>query len=323
MPSLTASSLALGLFSGLINAQNVAYTNPVLPGWHSDPSCVFVAELENTTFCTTSSFMAFPGNPIYASQDFVNWKLASNALSRVEQLPEIRIATNQQFVGMFANTLRFNKGRFYLISAWINTDIPNPRFFLNTATDPFDDASWGDLMLIDPSLRTIDPDIFFDDDGSIVVASSGAPIIASHLDLITGKLSESWTMWNGTGGENIEGPHLYKKDGYYYLLIAEGGTQLGHSATIARSKNLINGTWKYHQKILWFRTGVQTNTSRLSDMRTCLKTRTETGGVLRYQQGVAPFYTISQSFPWAEKWYSIPSRGQPENSQSPKKSVGK
>ncbi|RMZ73213.1 xylosidase : arabinofuranosidase [Pyrenophora seminiperda CCB06] len=244
MALLAASSLALGLFSALTNAQNVAYTNPILPGWHSDPSCVFAAELENTTFCTTSSFLAFPGNPIYASQDLVNWKLASNALSRVEQLPEIRTATNQQFAGMFANTLRFHKGRFYLISAWINTDIPNPRFVLNTATDPFDDASWGDLMLIEPSSRTIDPDIFFEDDGSIVVASSGTPIIASHLDITTGKLSEPWNMWNGTGGDSIEGPHLYKKDGYYYLLIAEGGTQLGHSAIVARSKNLINGTWE-------------------------------------------------------------------------------
>ncbi|CAE7008707.1 hypothetical protein PTT_19459 [Pyrenophora teres f. teres 0-1] len=244
MSFLTAGSLALGLFSGLISAQTVAYNNPILPGWHSDPSCVFVAELENTTFCTTSSFLAFPGNPIYASQDLVNWKLASNALSRVAQLPEIRSATNQQFAGMFANTLRFNKGRFYLMSAWINTNSPIPRFILSTATDPFDDASWGDLMLIDPAARTIDPDIFFDDDGSIVVASSGTPIIAYHLDITTGKLSEPWTLWNGTGGEHMEGPHLYKRDGYYYLLVAEGGTQLGHSATVARSKNLINGTWE-------------------------------------------------------------------------------
>jgi len=141
MPSLAAGSLALGLFSSLINTQNVAYTNLVLPGWHSDPSRVFVAELENTAFCTTSSFLPFPGNPIYASQGLLNWELTSNALSHVEQSPEIRTATNHQVTGMFANTLRSNKGRFYLISAWIDTDNLNPRFVLNTATDPFDDAS--------------------------------------------------------------------------------------------------------------------------------------------------------------------------------------
>ena len=115
-------------------------------------------------------------------------------------------------------------------------------------------------------------------------------------------------MWDGIGGDGIEGSHLYEKGGYYYLL---------------GSKNLINGTWEASSKTLWSRTGVQTNTSRLSDMRTYLKTRTETGGVLRYQQGVIPLYTIFQSFPWAEKWYSIPPRGQLENSQSPKRCVEK
>jgi len=178
-------------------------------------------------------------------------------------------------------------------------------------------------MLIDQSLRTIDPDIFFDDDGSIVVASSGVPIIASHLDITIGKWSEPWAMRNSTRGDSIEGPHSYKKGNYYYLLVAEGGTQLGDSAIVARSKNLINGTWEASPKTLWFRTVVQTNISRLSDMRTYLNTRTETDGALRYQQGVVPLYTISQSFPWAERWYSIPPRSQLENSQSPKKCVEK
>lgn len=224
----------------------VPYANPVLPGWHSDPSCVFVAELENTFFCTTSSFMAFPGNPIYASQDLVSWKLASNALSRVEQLPEIRTATNYYFAGggMFANTLRYHQKRFYLISSWINTDNGAPRFVMNTAIDPFEDASWTDMMFIQtPGASTIDPEIFFDDDGSVVVAFSGSPIQASYLDIATGNMSEPWALWNGTGGANAEGPHILKKDGYYYLLIAEGGTQLEHAATVARSRTL-NRTWE-------------------------------------------------------------------------------
>src|SRR4051794_9488875 len=74
---------------------NTTYENPVLSGWNSDPSCTFVKELNNTFFCTTSSFLAFPGIPVYASKDLVDWKLASNALNRPEQLPELSINGQQ------------------------------------------------------------------------------------------------------------------------------------------------------------------------------------------------------------------------------------
>lgn len=248
--------LATVLLTGLTQAKrsNTTYTNPIIPGWHSDPSCVFVPELDNTTFCTTSSFMMFPGNPIYASRDLIHWELASNALSRVAQLPTIRTATNvldtpgaPQLGGMFANTLRYHSGKFYLISTWANADAGLPSFVLNTATDPYNDDSWTDLLYVETPVAqkgfTIDPDIFFDDDGKVIVAGSGSPIIACYLDLATGKTSEPWPLWNGTGGSSPEGPHIYKRDGYYYLLIAEGGTQIGHAATVARSKSL-NGTWE-------------------------------------------------------------------------------
>ncbi|KAK8071236.1 xylosidase : arabinofuranosidase [Apiospora hydei] len=226
-----------------------SYNNPILPGWHSDPSCVFVAEgaYNNTAFCTTSTFMAFPGNPLYASRDLTTWKLASHSLNRAAQFPEIRTATNQQFAGMFANTLRYHGGVFYLISAWINTAVELPRFVLFTTTDPYDDAAWSDGLFVETPTRTIDPDIFFDDegDGSVVMASSGNPIIARRLNVTTGKTSESWALWNGTGTGSTEGPHLYRKDGWYYLLVAEGGTQLDHSATLARSRTLAtNATWE-------------------------------------------------------------------------------
>ncbi|EMD93466.1 glycoside hydrolase family 43 protein [Bipolaris maydis ATCC 48331] len=111
------------------------------------PSCVFVPEFDNTFFCTTSGFMAFPGNSVYASQNLTDWRLASNALSRVAQLPEVQAATNEQFAGMFANTLRYHKGKFYLILAWINPAFGVPRFVLSTATDPFDDRSWSDYFV--------------------------------------------------------------------------------------------------------------------------------------------------------------------------------
>ncbi|KAK7947034.1 uncharacterized protein PG986_011355 [Apiospora aurea] len=223
VPLLHLSNAAPAAIASNVTTTVRSYNNPILPGWHSDPSCVFVAEgpYNNTAFCTTSTFMAFPGNPLYDSRDLTTWKL----------LPEIRTATNQQFAGMFANTLRHHGGAFYLISAWINTAVELPRFVLFTTTDPYDDAAWSDGRFVETPTRTIDPDIFFDDDGSVVMASSGNPIIARHLDVTTGKTSEAWALWNGTGSGSTEGPHLYRKDGWYYLLVAEGGTQLGHSAT--------------------------------------------------------------------------------------------
>ncbi|KAI8303136.1 xylosidase arabinofuranosidase [Colletotrichum sp. SAR11_240] len=112
-----------------------------------------------------------------------------------------------------------------------------------TTTDPYDDLAWSNVIWPQTAGYTIDPDIFFDDDGSVVIASAGEPIIAAYLDLATGNTSEPWELWAGTGGQSAEGPHIYKRDGYYYLLIAEGGTQLNHSATMARSKSL-KGPWE-------------------------------------------------------------------------------
>lgn len=236
-------SLAVALLAASVQAHNVSYTNPIIPGWHSDPSCVFVPELDDTFFCTTSSFMAFPGFPIYASKDLLTWKLASYALSRVEQYPAIQTTNNLEFGGMWANTLRYHGGKFYLISTWFNGDLYKPGFVLTTAADPYDNSSWENLLEVEPPGDVIDPDIFFDDDGSVVLAASGTPIRACYLDITTGHTSTPWMLWNGTGGAHAEGPHIYKKDGYYYLLIAEGGTQLDHAATMARSKTL-NGTWE-------------------------------------------------------------------------------
>ncbi|KAK1538771.1 xylosidase/arabinosidase [Colletotrichum costaricense] len=233
-------SCPLGVLGSLANT---SYTNPIIPGWHSDPSCAFVPEWNETLFCTTSSFITFPGNPVYASKDLIDWKLASNAVNRVSQFPLIRNGSQGEDLGMFASTLRYNNGTFYLISTWVSAQLGGPKFVIFTTKDPFDDLSWSDAIWPETPGDTIDPDIFFDDGGSVIVASSGTPIKAVYLDLSTGNTSEPWDLWNGTGGANAEGPHVYKKDGYYYLLIAEGGTQLNHSATIARSKS-IKGPWE-------------------------------------------------------------------------------
>ncbi|KAI5464430.1 glycosyl hydrolase [Mariannaea sp. PMI_226] len=218
------------------SGHNQTYTNPILPGWNSDPSCTFVKELDSTFFCTTSSFLAFPGVPVYASKDLVNWKHASNALTRPEQLPELYF-NGTQSEGIWASTLRYHKGTFYLITAYVTFSPWGPKILLFRTTDPYNDSAWEGPLRVENPGNDIDPDLFWDDDGKTYM-SVAAGIYVSEVDIRTGAATEPFKVWNGTGERNPEGPHFYRKDGYYYLLLGEGGTETNHSATIARSKSL-------------------------------------------------------------------------------------
>lgn len=111
------------------------------------------------------------------------------------------------------------------------------------ANDPFEDESWSDPLIFYPN--KIDPDIFWDDDGTVYVSTQG--IVTQTLDLESGELSQpEIPLWNGTGGNWPEGPHIYKKDGWYYLLIAEGGTGGNHAVTIARAEHPL-GPYEVHE----------------------------------------------------------------------------
>jgi len=115
----------------------------------------------------------------------------------------------------------------------ITTNIGGEGNFYVTATNPA--GPWSDPIII--KAQGIDPDLFFDDDGKAYVISS--TFVLQGIDLKTGEfVSEGRKLWNGTGGRYPEGPHIYKKDGYYFLMIAEGGTEEAHSETIARSRNI-------------------------------------------------------------------------------------
>lgn len=224
-------ALLLALGRGAAAQENSTFYNPVLPGWHSDPSC---AQVDGTFFCATSTFIAFPGIPVYASNDLVNWKLASHAWSREAQLPDVSWSSKGQQDGMFAPTLRYNEGVFYVVCEYLRDGEPIMGVIFES-TDPFDDEAWSDPVTFTP--ENIDPDLFWDDDGTVYVATQG--IVLQEIGLETGELSEpAIELWNGTGGVWPEGPHLYRKDGWYYLLIAEGGTALDHSVTIARAENI-------------------------------------------------------------------------------------
>lgn len=228
---------AVAFSTRFVVGENSTYYNPVLSGWHSDPSCIHV---NRTFFCATSSFLAFPGIPIYASDDLIRWRLISHVWSRDSQLPGISWNTTASQGGFYAPTLRYYNGEFYVASVYVvstaNIDVFGVVF---RSTDPFDLGGWSDPVRFDTSWR-IDPDLFWDDDDTLYVATSG--VFLQTLDLNTGHMGNPIRIWNGTGGESPEGPHIYKKDSWYYLMIAEGGTALDHAVTIARSK-LITGPY--------------------------------------------------------------------------------
>lgn len=196
----------------------VTYQNPVIPGFYSDPS---VCRVEDDYYLITSTFEYFPGVPIFHSKDLIHWEQIGHCIHRKEQIPG--------GINIFAATLRYHEGVFYMIT----TNITGGGNFFVTATDPA--GPWSDPVWI--NVPGIDPDLFFDEDGKTYVISS--PMILYEIDLPTGEIKlPGRKVWNGTGGRYAEGPHIYKKDGYYYLMAAEGGTEEAHMETIARSHSV-------------------------------------------------------------------------------------
>lgn len=201
-------------------------------------------ELDNTFFCTFSSFITFPGLPIYASRDLVNWKLVSNALSRPEQLPALAFLPRGATSGIYAPTLRYREGKFYLFTTLANQALYGNNYtrwdnFIMTTTDPYSSSEWSDPVHFD--FPGIDPSPFWDDDGTTSFTGSvdGKTILQAPLDFETGEvMGPLMSIWNGTGLPSPEAPHIYRKDGWYYLLTAEGGTRERHRSIMARSRRL-------------------------------------------------------------------------------------
>lgn len=225
--------------------QNIStFHNPILTGFHPDPTCVFVSELDNTFFCTFSSFLTFPSLPVYASRDLINWKLISNALSRPDQVPALAFLPRGATSGIYAPTLRFRDGKFYIFTTLANQALYNDNYtrwdnFIMTTDDPYQSSEWSDPVHFD--FPGIDPSPFWDDDGQTYITGSidGKAILQAPLDFETGEvLGPLIDIWNGTGLPSPEAPHMYKKDGWYYLLTAEGGTRERHRSIFARSRDL-------------------------------------------------------------------------------------
>lgn len=205
------------------------YKNPVISGFHPDPSICRVGE---DFYLVTSSFEYFPGVPIFHSKDLVNWKPIGHCLTRESQLP---LHQSKSSMGIFAPTLRYNNGSFYMITT--NLTIGKNFFVWSEKPEgPWSEPIWLDWPGIDPSL-------LFDEDGKVyltgtqnIFSSEPMGIYQAEINIKTGNiLTERRLIWQGTGGVHPEGPHLYKMNGMYYLMIAEGGTEYGHMVTIARS----------------------------------------------------------------------------------------
>jgi beta-xylosidase len=215
------------------------YQNPVLPGFHPDPS---VCRVGDTYYLATSTFTYFPGVPIFRSTNLVDWVQIGNALARPEQLDLSGTAVYAS-LGIFAPTLRHHDGRFWLTTTNFTARGGRalPDNFIVTATDPA--GPWSDPIRI--PLRGIDPDLAWGPDGSCWVHySNGRRIERCRVDADRGEVLEGpEPVWSGTGGQFPEAPHLFERDGAWYLVIAEGGTERGHGVSIARAAGP-TGPWE-------------------------------------------------------------------------------
>ncbi|PMD34936.1 glycoside hydrolase family 43 protein [Hyaloscypha variabilis F] len=231
------------------------YSNPIIPGFSPDPSVCFH---DGTFFLVNSSFHMFPGVPIYASKDLNSWTQIGNAIHRTSQL-DLTKATSEKFPigpqkiliatgGRFAATIRQHNGTFYIICTndWGGGPNLTMRNFYVTTKDIWS-GEWSDPIWFDFS--GIDPSLFFDDDGKVYIQGSFRPsnlmelkcdIRQFEVEIQTGTaLSETKKIWDGFAGkDDAEGPHIYKKDGWYYLLTAEAATFEHHMVAMARSLDI-------------------------------------------------------------------------------------
>ncbi|KAJ5575492.1 Concanavalin A-like lectin/glucanase subgroup [Penicillium sp. DV-2018c] len=247
------------------------YHNPIIPGFAPDPS---ICLIDGTFFLVNSSFHLYPGLPIYMSDDLIEWKhigmrlppsirstevlttSQGNAINRPSQLSLARATTYLSpwddgtimvgTGGLYAPTIRYHNGVTYIICTNVihgpsneAGDERTEQFIIRT--DDIRSGKWSDPIVFD--FPGIDPSLLFDDDGRVYVqlckTGPGFHIYNLEIDLQTGKIiAEPALIWKGWNKNYTEGPHIYRKDGWYYLLCAEGGTFRNHMLSMARSKSI-------------------------------------------------------------------------------------
>jgi len=232
--------------------------NPILRGFNPDPSIVRVGD---DYFIATSTFEWFPGVQIHHSRDLANWRLVARPLNRPAQLD---MRGNPDSCGVWAPDLSYAGGRYHLVY----TDVK--RYGRTTVDGAMGaslrdfhnywvwsdrvDGDWSDPVYLHSS--GFDPALFHDDDGTSWLLSMlwdhrpgrnrFAGVLAQQMDLANGELiGKRHRIFEGTPLGFTEGPHLYKRDGWYHLLVAEGGTGRDHAVVMARSRSLL-GPYEVH-----------------------------------------------------------------------------
>jgi alpha-N-arabinofuranosidase len=219
-----------------------SYRNPILAGWHPDPSIVAA---NGKFYLVNSTFTFYPGIPVFESTDLVHWTQIGSVIDRPSQLDFDGIGVSR---GVFAPTIEFHAGTFYVV----NTAVDNGGNFYVTASDPA--GPWSDPVWL-PGIDGIDPSLFFDPGGKVYLLNNGPPegeplydghraIWLQEFDLVQRKpVGPRKVLINGGVDLSskpiwIEGPHIYLRDGWYYLVCAEGGTGPQHSQVVLRSRDI-------------------------------------------------------------------------------------
>lgn len=206
------------------------YQNPVVKGFYPDPS---VCAANGKYYLVCSSFQYFPGVPLFESEDLVNWTQIGHVLTRKSQVMLDKVPSSG---GVFAPTIRYDNGRFYMVT---NNNTTNKNFYVYTDNIH---GEWSDPIEVDQD--GIDPSLYFED-GHAYFISNGTDdegnggVVQCEINIATGeKLSPCRCIWKGSGGRFLESPHMYKINGTYYLMAAEGGTEYGHMITCAMSDSV-------------------------------------------------------------------------------------
>ncbi|MCT3599781.1 glycoside hydrolase family 43 protein [Lactobacillus amylovorus] len=212
-----------------------SYQNPIIRGMHPDPS---VVRVDDTYYLANSTFEYYPGVTVMTSKDLLNWKTMGGVATVPEQADLRKSKSNE---GIFAANIRYHDGYFYVIT----TNFAEFKTFIIRGKLNSDARIKWEKSRVEIDVPGIDPDIYFEDGHTYVqftgyIDDKGTKAIRQvEIDLTTGKILDGPKILTyGTGGRDVEGPHILKKDGWYYLLVAEGGTGEGHMITIFRSKEL-------------------------------------------------------------------------------------
>lgn len=243
--SLFAMLMALCFsLSHPVSAQSVTLTNPILTGFYPDPSIVKVGP---DYYTVHSTFSYFPGLPIMHSRDLKNWKQIGNVINRPSQMD---FMGERMTRGLFAPAISYYKGTYYVTC----TDIDHDGNFVVTSKNPA--GPYSNPVKI-PQVRGIDPSIYFDEetDKAYIIYNSDAPdrkplysghrtirmyefdyknlkVVGEEKQLVNGGVDLSKKpVW-------IEGPHILKRNGWYILYAAEGGTSVNHSQVALRSRDI-------------------------------------------------------------------------------------